>query len=495
MPTNFLITMLEIQFIGAMAALGTDLGKKYYGKYRAYFVGSVALVALLVTLLIFLSNWSGVFSAPLLLQPITSVLSSLYSLDRLGLLVILTILVVGIAVDVYCMLSFSPKINSGPFFALLMLLVTSSIGVISSGDFLTLFLFWTGISVAAFGLVSFERRNVSLEAALKYFFLAGAGSLVYLYGVALLYSVQGGIQFSSLSSLMQQNSSTGLFALVMVLAGLGTEVAIFPFHTWLPDAYGSAPALTGALHGRVVNETLVFAMLKIVQPLVPSTVPSSVVHGIQLALIGFAVGTMFVGNFGAMGQNNLRRMLAFSSIAQIGYILAAIATLTPLGFIAAAFQIWNHGLVKSNFFMLSGIGRDRYEETDLDKMKGIGRKNKFLGVLYTASSLAMVGSPPFGMFWGELLIVESLLAVGSVLRGLFFFVAIIIVLNIFLSIAYYFRIINNVVLSPSNETASTASPTPTSTNGYPKSIAVPVFLLALSVLTGVVPAIFLGIIS
>jgi proton-translocating NADH-quinone oxidoreductase chain N len=482
----WLTDIMELQFAGAIIALVADLGRKHYGRYRALLVGGVAVAFLVASIVEFLSNWSQVLSGPLLLQPIQSIFSSLYSVDRLGVLVILTILVVGIAVAVYCMTSFSPSVNSGPFFALLMLLVTSSIGVVSSGDLLTLFLFWEGISVAAFGLVSFERRDVSLEAAMKYFFIAGAGSLVYLYGAALIYSVTGSIRLSALSIFSQQSNPVAIFGVVMLIVGLGVEAAIFPFHTWLPDAYGSAPALTGALHGRVVNETLVFAILKIVQPLIPADASGSLVHGIQLTLVAFAVMTMFVGNFGAMGQSNLRRMLAFSSIAQIGYMLAAIATFTPLGLIAATFQIWNHGLVKSNFFMLTGINRWTFEETELDRMKGLGKQRKFLGALYTASSLAMVGAPPFGMFWSELLIIESMLSVGNVL---FLGLAVIFLFNVFLSIAYYFRIINNVVLSPSENTDHT-SPLP-----YSGSICSPVALLSLSLFTGMLPSIILSMVA
>jgi formate hydrogenlyase subunit 3/multisubunit Na+/H+ antiporter MnhD subunit len=481
----WLTEIMEVLFAGAMLSLASDLGKKYYGLYRPYVVGSVAATTLLVALGEFLSNWSQVIQGSILLQPIKSIFSTLYSVDRLGVLVILTILVVGIAVVVYCTTSFSPRTSSGPFFTLLILLVLSSIGVVSSGDFLTLFLFWTGLSVGAYGLVSFERRDISLEAAMKYFFLAGAGSLIYLYGVALVYSVEGSIRLSSLSVLIQQNSIVALFAVVMIFVGLGVEAAIFPFHTWLPDAYGSGPPFVGALNGRLVDEVLLFAMLKIVQPLIPPGVSSSLVHGIQIVLVGFAVMTMFVGNFGAMGQGNLRRMLAFSSIAQIGYMLAAIATFTPLGLLAATFQIWNHGLVKSNFFMLTGIGRGNYEETDFEKMKGIGRQKKFLGVLYAASSLAMVGSPPFGMFWSELLIVQSLLSVGS---SLFFGLGVTVVFNVFLSIAYYFRIINTIVLNPSDASQPDIHP-------YPASILSPVFLLGLSLVTGILPAIVLGIVG
>jgi formate hydrogenlyase subunit 3/multisubunit Na+/H+ antiporter MnhD subunit len=366
-----------------------------------------------------------------------------------------------------------------------MLLVSSSIGIISAGDFLTLFLFWEGLSIAAYGLVSFERRDISLEAVTKYFFLAGAGSLVYLVGVSLVYSSIGSIRLADLPLLFASTAAgghvVGVAALLMILVGLGVEVAIFPVHTWLPDAYGAAPALTGALHGRVVNETLIFAMLKVIQPFVPST-GSSVLQGIQVTLVAFAVLTMLVGNFGAFGQGNLRRMLAFSSIAQMGYMLAALSTFSVLGLVAVTFQIWNHGLVKANFFMLTGVGgRKEFESADLDKLKGAGRQNRPLGVLFTASSLAMVGSPPFGMFWSEILVVQSLLLAST---PLFSWVAVIVIANIVLSIGYYYRVINTVVFSETSEPI---------TNRPSRDMLPPTFLLALSILTGLIPAFFIGL--
>lgn len=476
--------MMEIQFVGAILALISDLGKSHYGRYRAYIVGSIAVASLLASLAVFLENWSQTLQGPILLQPIQSMFASLYSVDRLGILMILIILIVGSAVAVYSAANISSVENVGPFFSLLVLLVTSSIGAVSSGDFLTLFLFWEGISIAAYGLVSFERRDVSLEAAMKYFFVAGSGSLLYLYGVALVYSIEGSIRLSALTLLLQQNNEVGILAMIMLLVGLGVEAAIFPFHTWLPDAYGAAPAQTGALHGRMVNEVLIFAMLKIIQPLDSSGGSSSLVYGLQVTLVAFSVLTMFVGNLGAMGQGNLRRMLAFSSVAQHGYMLAALSTFTPLGLIAATFQIWNHGLLKSNFFLLTGIGRKKFEDTDFVKMKGAGRQNKVLGILYSATSLAMVGSPPFGMFWSELLIIQSILSVGSML---FFGLAVTLVLNVFLSVAYYFKIINSVVLTPPEGSQPTSPSSRT-------LIMSPIFLLSLSLLTGILPSVVLSII-
>jgi proton-translocating NADH-quinone oxidoreductase chain N len=475
---SWLASILEIQFAGAMVVLIADIAKPSLGGRRAPVIGGTAAAFIFASILELVSGWG-----PISIQPVSTIFASIYSVDKLGDLVILTVLLAGLAVAIYTALTLSRNDNIGPFYALLMLLVSSSVGVISAGDFLTLFLFWEGLSIAAYGLVSFERRDISLEAVMKYFFLAGSGSLLYLFGVALVYESIGSIRLADLPLLLSSGSGgelVGLVAMLMILIGLAVEVAVFPVHTWLPDAYGSAPALTGALHGRVVNETLIFAMLKVIQPFVPGN--GSLVQGIQIVLVSVAVLTMFAGNLGAYGQSNLRRMLAFSSIAQMGYMLAALSTFTVLGLIAVTFQIWNHGLVKANFFMLTGVGgRTDYESADLDKLKGAGRQNRPLGVLYTASSLAMVGSPPFGMFWSEILIVQSLLLASS---AYFSWLAVIVVLNIVLSIGYYYRVINTVVFSESPG-PSTNKP---SADMFPSTL-----LLGLSVLTGLIPALIIGL--
>ena len=230
-----------------------------------------------------------------------------------------------------------------------------------------------------------------------------------------------------------------------------------------------------------MNETLLFAMLKVVQPLIPSA-GSTLVQAIQVALVTIAVLTMLAGNLGALGQSNLRRMLAFSSIAQMGYMLAALSTFSPLGLIAVTFHIWNHGLVKSNFFLLTGLGgRKDFEDADLEKLEGAGRKDRVLGFLYTGSSLAMVGSPPFGTFWSEILIIQSLLLAST---PLFFWVAIFVLANIALSIGYYYRVINRVAFSPADSSPETRKTGET----LPPSI-----LLSLSVLTGIIPAFIIGL--
>lgn len=482
MAAAWLLTILEAQFAGAMLAMVADLGKRRLGTHRAHFVGALTAAFLAFSIAELLANWRGVIqSGTVLVQPIQSVFASVYIISSLGNLVILAVLVAGAAVALYTAVTFSPRENVGPFYTLLMLLVASSIGVISAGDFLTLFLFWEGLSVAAYGLISFERRDISLEAAMKYFFLAATGALIYLYGVGLIFTATGSIRLADLPLVLHTGSGVGLFGLMMVLLGIGVEVALFPVHTWLPDAYGAAPAFTGALHGRVVNETLLFAMLKVVQPLVPA-VGSQAMEVVQLTLVAVAVLTMTVGNLGALGQGNLRRMLAFSSIAQMGYMLAALSTFSVLGFVAVSFHIWNHGLVKSNFFLLTGVGgRKEFEDADIDRLKGAGHGDRTLGVLFTASSLAMVGAPPFGTFWSEILIVQALLSAQG---AVFIWVAAAVLLNVAVSIGYYYRVMNRVVF--------TAPDSPPPKRGLLETLPSAALVL-LSVATGLAAAYIIGI--
>ncbi len=478
----WLLTIMEALFAGAMFAMLADLGRRALGGHRAHFIGGMSAAFIIFSMSQLLWNWGDVVkSGPVFIQPVSMVLASIYTFSSLGNLVILAVLVAGGAVAVYTAVTLSPSENIGPFYALLMLLVASSVGVISSGDLLTLFLFWEGLSVAAFGLVSFERRDVSMEAAMKYFFLAASGSLIYLYGVGLIFTATKSISLSHLAVLLQSGGAEGALGLLLVLLGLGVEVALFPVHTWLPDAYGAAPAFTGGLHGRVVNETLLFAMLKVVQPLVPAAGSESA-QVVQYTLVAVAVATMVVGNLGAFGQGNLRRMLAFSSIAQMGYMLAALSTFTVLGFVAVSFHIWNHGLVKSNFFLLTGVGGRRgYEEADLDKLTGAGHEDRTLGLLYTASSLAMVGSPPFGTFWSEILIIQALLSAGS---ALFQWIALAVLVNVILSIGYYYRVINRVVFTPGGSGPSRRGGLETLPSGL---------LVSLSVATGLFAAFIIGV--
>jgi proton-translocating NADH-quinone oxidoreductase chain N len=483
----WLTDIMEILFAGAMSCLLIDLAKQYTGKWRVYAGGIICTAVLGVSLVDVLFNWSTGVAGEIFLRPVESTLASLYVVDKFGIFVIFTVLAVGTAVSFYSWRKLDVQENVGPFFAMLLILLLSLIGIIAAGDLLTLFLFWEGMSVAAYGLVAWKKQVVvSLEAALKYLFLAGAGSLTALFAISIIYSLTGSIQLKDLPMIFQGDPRLGSFGLALLFVGLGVEAAVFPLHTWLPDAYSAAPTAVSAALAGVLTETAVFALIKIINPTFVTAqvqVAQNLTVTFQLALVLVAVLTMLIGNLGALGQSNVKRLLSYSSIAHVGYMLAALATFSVLGIVAILFHIWNHGLVKSSFFMLTGEQGDEYGKSELSEMKGLFGQNRLLGGMFALSSLGMIGVPPFGTFWSELLIIQSLFATNQLT---FYALAAILVLNIALSVGYFSKIITAVSQhTDENEKMKT-----------PWTLTVsPLLLILLSLLTGFVPWLLLGRIS
>jgi proton-translocating NADH-quinone oxidoreductase chain N len=483
----WLTTLMEVLFAGAMVSLVADFGATRYGARRGLVIGAVSALTLGLSVAIVLVSWPATSTTYTSVQPIISSLASLYVVDRFSVFTAFAVLVVGLVVSLYAWRYFGSTDNQGPFYALLLLLMGSLVGVISAGDYLSLFLFWEGMSVSAYALVSFSRSQLSLEASIKYFFMAGIGSLLALYGMAVIYSATGSLTLASVGAAVYSGSQLATFGLAMLVVGLGVEAAMVPLHTWLPDIYATASLPVASVVSGAVTGTGIFAILKVVQPLVPggdfsaaTLAAQSNFHMLQALIGGFALVTMLIGNLSALHQTNLRRMLSFSSVAQTGYMLAALATLSVPGLVAVVFTIWNHGLLKSNFFMLLGKDNSSYGDAELDKLAGVGRRDRPLGFMYASSSLAMMGAPPFGMFWSEILVV---LALVSVQTGPFLWLAAAVVGNILLSIGYYFRIINTVVFGRSESTSSARSFA---------DLVPPALLLSLSMITGLVPFLLLN---
>lgn len=481
----WLTDIMMILFAGAMASLVVDMGKRYYGRYRQYVAGTVALAAIASSLIIVLIAWVQETPGATFIQPVLSPLATIYVIDSFNLFIIITELFVGLVIAYFSTVYLKSEDNAGPFFALLLIMLLSLTGVSSAGDLLSLFLFWEGMAITAYGLVSFRRRSgLSLEASMKYFFLAGAGSLLALYGISIIYSATGSLMLSALASTSVTGSQTGILGILMLVVGFGVEAAIVPLHTWLPDVYSAAPTPVAALIAGDVTGTGVFILVRIVQPWAILGIYNSAAGYLQAArwlLVILAVATMLLGNLSALGQTNLRRMLGYSSITQTGYMLAAISTLSIPGLLAVVFNIWNHGLLKSGFFMLTGRSDEDYSMTEMKNLSGMGGRSRLGAFMYASTSLGMVGSPPFGLFWSELLIVQSLLLMRHIV---FTVLAIIVVANIVLSIGYYFRVINSVVFG-----SESSNPSP---SARMREIAAPLALLLVSILTGIIPGLFVS---
>jgi multicomponent Na+:H+ antiporter subunit D len=470
-------------FVGAFAILILDLLLRRRTSHRSAVSGIVALATFAT---IAYSNWQQaalVFAngMPILIQIEPSTLATTVTITPLGVYISSIALLLSILISLYSIAYLSKEDSSALFQSLILLLYLGIYAVTVAGDLLTFFIGWEAMSVAAYGLVAFYKHSwEAIEATVKYLLMSGIGSLTALYGIALVYGLTGTLNIEAFTRLFATQTSIGLWALVLIFSGFGVEAAVAPLHMWLPDAHPAAPSPMSALLSGIIIEVGSFAFIRLLGGIL--TIPSYEILA-QPILVVAAVATMFIGNLSALQQDDLKRLLAYSSIAQVGYILLGIATLTADGFSASVFHIWNHALLKATLFLLSGVVTFLIGTRSLTDMAGLGRRSPILAVLFGVSALAMTGVPPFGLFWSEFLIILSNLEVGSLILNAG---VVLMLVNLLISIAYYFRIIRVIAFAK-----------PSSTMNSDQEVRVPMTLLApclmlvgLSLITGLDPNLF-----
>lgn len=470
-------------FIGAFAILILDLLFRGRTSNRSAVSGIIALIAFAF---IAFSNWQqaaqvlGTGKAIVIrLEP--SLLATTFTITELGVYISSIALLLSILISLYSIAYLSKENGSAVFQSLVLLLYLSIYAVTVSGDLLTFFIGWEGMSVAAYGLVAFYKQSwEAIEATVKYLLMSGIGSLTALYGIALVYGLTGSLNIENFSKVFGTMTPTGILAIILIFMGFGVEAAVAPLHMWLPDAHPAAPSPMSALLSGIIIEVGSFAFIRLLGGIL--ILPSYAVLARPILAMA-AVATMFIGNLSALQQDDLKRLLAFSSIAQVGYILLGIAALTSAGFSASIFHIWNHALLKGMLFLLAGIVTFQIGTRSLTEMAGLGRKSPILAALFGLSALAMTGIPPFGLFWSEFLIVLSNLAIGSTILNA---AVVLMLVNLLISIAYYFRVIRVVAFAKPSGYLNGNSPP-----GTPKLLLIPcVILIALSLITGLYPNVF-----
>ena len=465
-----------------LLVLFLDLIARKYGLNRNYVGAVLSSVTYSGFLYLGWQLWSeiqgqGEASLSVASGPISSVLR----VSTIGVYVFGIAAILGLLVSVYSAKYLVKYRNAALYYSLVILLGLSIFGVTIAGDLLTLFIFWEGMSICAYGLVSFRKdRSEAIEASVKYLMQAGVGSLVALFGIAIVYHLAGTLNLQTLSGSAFSSGSGVLLAVGLIVAGFGVEAAIVPLHTWLPDAYLVAPSPVSALLSGIVTAIGAFTIIRVI---VGSFLTLAIASVLQPVFIVLALATMFVGNFSAYRQDDLKRLLAFSSVAQIGYILLGVSTFTAAGISASIFHIWNHAFLKSLFFLLTGIVSMSLGTRSLDDMAGVGKKIPWLGLLLSVNAIAMTGVPPFGLFWSEFFLILSAVQVNN---ALLFAGSLVMLVNIAFSIGYYFRIIRRVAFDRPSDYLTKADLKPASI----LMLAPCVILLGISLLTGFFPDTF-----
>ena len=365
-----------------------------------------------------------------------------------GITYYFTTIVTGIALasSIYSLAYVKQRV--GEFYALLLMMVLGMVGVFFSWDFITFFVFWELMSITSYLLVAFNYREwEAVESSLKYLVMSSTGSAALLFGLSLLYGLCGTLDFTGLSKLLRSGALTGevwsTVALVLILGGLGVNIALAPFHYWLPDAHPAAPSPISAMLSGVVIKTGVYAMVRVVTLFYPAEL-----YGWSMPLMLLALLTMTIGNLLASLQSDIKRLLAFSSIANIGYIVFAISLWTPLALAAALLHVLNHALAKGLLFLSAGCMIEEGGSRSLDDLAGIGRRMPISAMTYSIGAFSLAGIPGLNCFVSEYAIILAAFTAGQQIG------AAIMLINVIIGALYHLRVVQILFLKPETEKSS-----------------------------------------
>lgn len=341
------------------------------------------------------------------------------------------------------------------YYVLLLALVTAIVGVVYAGDFFTLFLFYELMGVSSYFLVAFRKYNWdAAEASMKYLFMGAAGSTSILLAMSFLYGLTGSLNFAQMAQAMQANTHIAPYfylIIVLLISGFGVKTSIVPMHSWLIDAHPSAPSGISAMLSGIVIKTGLYAMIRILFLVFPIAL-----FDWNWLLLIVAIITMTLPNIIALVQDDIKRLLAYSSIYNIGLILVAIGAGTQFAIASGLFHVLNHAIMKGLAFMCAGALIHATGTRSIKELRGIGRKMPLTGTTFAISLLALAGVPPFNGFVSKLFVI---LATLQYTEPVGFFVAIITLLNSAIAAAYYARLLKAVWMEPDGSKISDAKET------------------------------------
>lgn len=329
-------------------------------------------------------------------------------------------------------------LRKGIYYALYTLLTTGLLGMVVTGDVFNLYVFLEISSLAAYALIASGGGKATF-AAFRYVLIGTMGASFYLLGVGFLYALTGSLNMADLAERLQplSDSPVVLLAAIFILVGIGIKMALFPLHGWLPDAYTYAPPAAIPFISGVMTKVMAYVLLRYfffifgVHGFIPAV----------LEVVGWlAAAGIILASVMALAQSDFRRMLAYSSVAQLGYIALGMAIGNFYGLIGAALHLLNHAVMKSCLFLAAGGVKWKTGEHMIEKYAGMSRQMPLtMGALLLAA-LSMVGIPPTAGFFSKWYLI-----LGALERNLWIY-AVVIILSSLLNALYFFRVLEQVYL-------------------------------------------------
>ncbi|MDW0196692.1 MAG: NADH-quinone oxidoreductase subunit N [Nitrososphaeraceae archaeon] len=452
---NFSTPLLVTVILGAvgLAIPIIDALKKERGANNSLYCGiSVGAIILVIGIIIF----RILFGESI---PTIEFGKSMLADDMFGSFFAITLLIVSVMVTASSWNYMKNKTNPAAYYSLILL---SSIGMILiaySTDLVMLLVAWELMSIPTYALAAFSKRDpISNEAAIKYFLFGALSSAILVLAIGLVYGVTGttniGEAIVSMVNVQKDLVPVTLLAVALFIAGFGFKMGLVPFHMWLPDAYEGAPTTIGALLAAGTKKAGFAAAIRVI---VLATFALHLDWATALAVI--AVFTMTLGNLGALVQKSVPRILAYSSIAQAGYIMIglALAPYSDQALGGSLFHILNHAVMKSAAFIAAAAVSITLASYSIEKYRGLAKRMPITAIALSISLLALAGVPPLNGFWSKLVLFNAAIETGpEIWWGPY--LAIAGVLNSALSLGYYAWIMRKMYMEESPDTTKVKEP-------------------------------------
>ncbi|HAS4581398.1 TPA: Na+/H+ antiporter subunit D [Vibrio cholerae] len=326
--------------------------------------------------------------------------------DLLSVAMVMVTAIIGLVSVIYAIADLSAKPSYARYHALLHVLLAGVYGAFLTGDIFNLYVWFEVMLIASFGLMVLDANQQQIDGAIKYVLLNLISTLVFLLSIGLLYGATGTLNLADLHDKAQSLAPEMKTMLAgLLLFAFSIKAALFPLFAWLPASYHTLPSAIVALFAALLTKVGVYALLRVftlVFPLDDS--------GWQPVLLGIAALTMLTGVLGAASQYDIKKILSFHIISQIGYMIMGLAIYTPLAITGAIFYVIHHILVKGNLFLIGGLIGRKYSTTQLTQLGGVYRAMPWLTFGFLLAAFSLAGFPPLSGFWGKFLVIKASLA-------------------------------------------------------------------------------------
>jgi len=369
-----------------------------------------------------------------------------YRIDRLNAFLLVIVAAVDAVVLVYARASVEREIDPDRvylFYAAFLLCFTGLLGIAATGDAFNLFVFLEISSLSSYALIAMGRDRRALTAAYQYLVMGTIGATFILIGVGLAYMVTGTLNMADMADRLVglTGNRTVRVAFAFLTVGLSLKLALFPLHLWLPNAYAYAPSAVTAFLAATATKVSIYALLRFTFSIFGADVAFEVLP-LDLILPPLAILAMFVGSLVAIFQDDVKRMLAYSSVAQIGYIVLGISFASLDGLTAGIVHLFNHALIKGGMFLALGCVFYRLGSVRLEDMRGLGRRMPLAMAAFVVGGLGLIGVPLTAGF-----VSKWYLVVAALDRG-WWPVAVLVLISSLLALVYVWRVVEVVYFQP-----------------------------------------------